>query len=493
MRLLLIKPLYRFKSYHPVQFTGAEKALPLSLAYLAAVLEKDGHTLKVVDYQIETPPIAQVVTEFRPDVVGLSVYSKEYGHALELMRAIKTVSKRLPIVMGGPHVNAYRQRLFEQTRLPDYLVLQEGEVTFLELVKSLQNNADPATVLGIALRVGDHDTRITPRRPFIKNLDRLPFMALQHFAVDRYYPGAGTFRRLPSVTMITSRGCPHGCIFCNTDLFGKNVRLRSAENVLAEVEEIVGKYRVKEINFCDETFTINRQRVVDICEGLIERKLNLGWKCSTRVDQVDPQLLGLMKRAGCFYIGYGVESGVQRILDRLQKGITLEQIRCAFAATRQAGITSMAYFMMNVPSETRSDIEASIRFSREIKPDFLNFELIKPYCGTPLRDMIESDPNITINAQIWEKWESYSAGNHLFYVQQGVSEVFLADAYRRAVKRFYLRPGFIINALLTLRSFAQFKSYLRAFLNMIKIRLVKSEPESSPKRMPTGWSDPKKQ
>ena len=473
MKILLIKPLYRFDSHHPVQFSGSEKALPLSLAYLAATLEKAGHTIRVLDYQVENPKLESVLSEFRPDVTGLSFYSKEFEHAKELMRAIKAQGPGLPVVAGGPHVNAYRERVFEQSRDIDYAVVNEGEDTALELFAALEGGKDAAGIPGLFCRRASGEVTFGGPRPFRKDIDTIPFMALHHFQVKKYYPGAGTFRRLPSVTMLTSRGCPYRCIFCITDLFGKNVRLRSAENVLAEIELAVEKYGAREINFCDETLTIHRARMVDICEGLLKRKLKIGWKCSTRVDLVDPELLALMKRSGCFYIGFGVESGVQAVLDRLKKGITLDQIRRAFGACRKVGIDTMAYFMMNIPGESREDIEQSIRFSREIRPTFLNFELIKPYGGTELRRMIESDPGITVNQQLWEQWESYSAGNHLFYLQDAVPEGYLREAYKRAVRDFYLRPSFILKAVLQLRSPEQLRSYFRSLLNMLKVRMVR--------------------
>jgi len=472
MKMLLIKPRYIFVSHHPVQFQGSEKALPLALAYLAAVLEKDGHVIHIADYQIDNQQIAAILRKFKPEIVGISAYSKEFLHARELMREVKESQPDLPIVIGGPHVNAYRERVFDQSGHIDYAIVNEGEETLLELLHRLEGKQDVGGIQGLMHRNNGGQVVFNGPRPFIKNIDAIPFMALHHFQVDNYYPAAGTFRRLPSVTMLTSRGCPFRCVFCNTDLFGKNVRLRSAENVLSEIELIVEKYGAQEINFCDETLTIDRNRMVDICEGLLRRHLKIGWKCSTRVDLVDADLLKLMKRSGCFYIGFGVESGVQATLDRLKKGITVDQTRRAFAECRKVGIATMAYFMMNVPGESIEAIEQSIRFSREIKPTFLNFELIKPYCGTELRQMIEGNPDITINRALWEEWESYSAGNHLFYVQKDVPESYLHDAYKRAVKEFYLRPSFIIRALLQIRSFKQLVSYGKSFFNMLKVRLV---------------------
>lgn len=473
MNILLIKPRYSFNSRHPVQFDGAEKALPLSLAYLAAAFEQRGWTVRVVDYQVDTLPIADAMREFSPDLVGVTAFSKEMPHALALMAEIKSLTPDMPIMLGGPHVNAYKERTLRQAPHADYLIVHEGEETAVELAECLAASRSPADVAGLVLRGADGEGRWTGARPFIQDLDALPFMALHYFKVGRYHPTAGTFRRLPSVTMITARGCPYPCTFCNTDLFGRNVRLRSAENVLDEIEEVVRRHGAREINFVDETLTINRGRIEAICEGLIRRNIKIGWKCSTRVDRVDQDLLRLMKKSGCFYVGYGVESGVQATLDRLKKGITLEQTRAAFKYAREAGITTMAYFMMNVPGETREDIEQSIRFSREIKTDFLNFELIKPYGGTKIRKAIEESPDIKINHDLWEEWEAYSAGNHLFYVQDGLDEDYLADAYKRAVKNFYLRPSFILKAALQLRSFAQLRIYFRYFLNMLRVGMVK--------------------
>ncbi len=475
MKILLVKPLYVFDSRHPLQFTGAEKALPLSLAYIAAVMERNSWEVRVIDYQISPQNLTQVLKEFLPDVLGITAFSKESSHAKLLMQEAKSFAAQMPIIIGGPHANAYQEQIFEQSDFIDYVVPREGEETILELVETLAAGDDPSQVKGIIFRDSGGEIQSTPNRAFIDNLDELPFMALQHFDVGKYHPAAGTFRRLPSVTMITSRGCPYPCTFCNTDLFGRSIRLRSAGNVLDEIEDIVGRYKVREINFCDETLTINRDRIAAICEGILSRNINIGWKCSTRVDRVDKELLSLMKKSGCFFVGFGVESGVQGTLDRLRKGITLDQTREAFKAARETGITTMAYFMMNVPGDSKDDIEESIRFSREIRADFLNFELIKPYAGTQLRKTIEDAKNITINRDMWEKWEAYSAGNHLFYVQEELSEEYLRDAYKRAVKDFYLRPGFILKALLQLRTFTQFYVYVKYFLNMLKVGMINKQ------------------
>jgi anaerobic magnesium-protoporphyrin IX monomethyl ester cyclase len=472
VRVLLIKPLYRFNSFHPVQYTNAEKPLPLALAYLAGVAQRAGHRLRVLDYQIDNSSIESELKNFRPDVVAFSIYSKEYAHAMELIDRIKRYRRSIRIVAGGPHVNAYKGKLlFENTNI-EFLVSREGEHTFVELLQTVEAAGDYKKIKGLIFRDACGRIHVNEKRPFIKNLDSLPFMALEHFRVDKYYPAPGTFRKLPSILMITARGCPYRCTFCNTDLFGKSIRFRSAENVLEEIESCVKTYGAKEINFVDETFTMNRERTVDICQGLLRRNIKIGWKCSTRVDCVDKDLLKLMKRSGCFYVGFGVESGSDRILEKLKKGITTDQIRKAFGEAREVGILRAAYFMMNVPGETPSEIETSIQFSREIDPDFLNFELIKPYYGTQLRKEIENNPDIKINSKMWEKWDKYSAGNHLYYTQKGVDGKYLKNAYDRAVKKFYIRPRYILRMIFEIRSFKQLAAYVRAFLNALRIRVV---------------------
>jgi radical SAM superfamily enzyme YgiQ (UPF0313 family) len=255
--------------------------------------------------------------------------------------------------------------------------------------------------------------------------------------------------------MFTSRGCPYRCIFCDKSIFGSKWRARSPKNVLDEMEQIVKDLKIQSIIIYDDLFTLDKERVKEICQGILERDLQFEWKCEGRADRVDAEMLSRMKKAGCTLIAYGVESGNQIGLDYLQKGITLSQIRRAFKLTHQAGIKPMAYFILGIPVETFAEGLKTIRFAKELNPDYAQFSILSPYQGTKLYDESQA-----------KGWYREIEANNPFDKDQKrpvlLSENWSADALkeilRRAHKEFYFRPGYIFKRLWGIRDFRQMRS-----------------------------------
>ena len=473
--VFLIHPTYRSRADHTLVYRkGYGTAIPLGLAYIGARLIEGGHHVRIFDFQIEKGDVFKQIDDFQPDVFGISVTTPTANAAAGLVHQIK---KRYPdraIIAGGPHVSSLKREVFVESSDYDFLVIGEGERTIIELMEALYGAMPIHEVKGICYREGKQVVD-TPPRGFIKDLDTLPYLPIQLFDYRKYIPTPGTFIHLPNVAFLSSRGCPFHCVFCNKSMFGNTIRQMSAKRMVDEIVEMKERFNVREINFYDDTFTVNKHRIMEFCELLSSRNAGVKWKCNSRVDTVTKEMLMAMKKAGCFSISFGVESGDERILKKIRKGITLEEARDAFRWSKEAGITRAAFFMLNLPGDTRETIEKTIRFSREIEPDFVSFELTKPLPGTALaiREVLAGETNVQIKEELWRDWDSCTVSNKVFFLQNDLTEEYLEDAFARAVKRFYITSSYIIRSFGRLRSWAQLKSYVVATVNIILSRLPK--------------------
>ncbi len=471
---MFVQPDMAFKKHHPLVFKGFAATIPLGIAYLCAYLERAGHTLRVIDFQIGKYDMVREIERFKPDLLGLSICSPAITHAQEIVQTTRSTWPNLTIVAGGPHVTEFREQVFDTIPNLDLLVIGEGERTMVALAERMEKGLPYDDLKGIVVKK-EGRFFFTGKGEVIKDLAELPRMPLHLFEVRKYYPLPGTFRRLPSIAMATTRGCPFKCTFCNSrTLSSETPRIRPPQAIVEEIEWLTRTYHAREIYFVDELFTLKRSHVMAFCEEMIRRQINIGWKCCSRVDTVDREMLQLMKQSGCFMISYGVESGDDQMLKRMKKGITTDQIRKTFRITREVGIERMAFFILNSYGETRASLQKTLQFSKELKPDFVNFELFKPFPGIEMRRQIEADPGCRINREIWDDWNEFTVGNHIFYSQNDLTEAFLKKEYEQAIKNFYLNIPFIFKSLIKMKSVDQFKCYLKTFLNMLSVKALDS-------------------
>lgn len=451
MKVLLIHPPPRKSQREDIVVP------PLGIAYLAAGLEKKGHTVGIIDAFAEGLDIASLearIRQFSPDLTGITGMTPVIDNAYRTVQAARRYSKY--IVLGGPHVSVYKQKIFEQSPAIDFAIQGEGETSISRLVEELDAGRDVSAVPGLITR----DT-INPPAPYINDLDTLPFPARHLLPNDRYRYILSKGR---VTTIFSSRGCPYQCIFCDKAVFGSQWRARSAENVLAEVEHVVREFGVRSVVFYDDLFTVKKDRIIEICQGLLERMLNIEWKCEGRVNIVDEETLSWMKKAGCSMIAYGVESGNQKGLDYLHKGTTVEQIRNAFALTRKAGIKPMGYFVLGIPVETYEDEIGTIEFAKEIQAAYAQFSVLSPTPGTILYDKViemgwyrevdamnPMDKELKRPAILNENWD----------------EDKLTAILREAHRRFYLSPWYIWQRFVEIRSLMEFLDKASAGLKLI--------------------------
>ena len=392
-----------------------------------------------------------------------------YLKAKEVIKTIRSLSKTVNIIVGGPHPTIMPKETLKDNTEIDVAVLGEGEIIVIELVDAIRENKNLSHVNGIAFRDKDHII-LTDQREYIKDLDEIPFPAWHLLPMQRYRPTASYYRQLPSYLMITSRGCAFKCAYCS-QIFGKTFRYHSSQRIMSEMEILISRYNAKEIIFRDDTFTLNNTRIEILCRDIMASGLHkrVKWSCATRVDCVNEKLLKLMKRAGCWGIHFGVESGSQRLLDKIHKGIRIEQIKDAFRWSHEAGIETRAYFMLGLPGETRVDSFRTIDFAKELNPDWVQFTLTTPYPGTELFSIAQKDG--TLKSKDWQFYQSWAgwADTPLPYVPSGRDPRELKELQKIALRSFYLRPNIIFKHLfLTRPSFTSFKKYLYGFLALIK-------------------------
>ncbi len=467
MKILLINPpTNNMLSTNLPDFVEEQRGCypQLGLLYLAAYIKKHSrHIVQIFDAEVEGgyAGLHKTLNHFQPDAVGLHTLSFNLLDVVNCIQIIKRHNESIRVLLGGPHVNIYP---YESARLQgvDYVVLGEGEAPLLDLLNAIQESHEPDDIPGFVFnRCGEivH----TGNRPLIEDLDSLPFPARELTDFTQYFSPVSAFK--PITTMFTSRGCPYQCIFCDRPHLGKSFRCRSSESVVDEMESI-SRLGIREAFILDDTFTVNRQRVVDICTEIRRRRLNIIWDVRARVNTVDYDLLKLMKSTGCERIHLGVESGSDRILENLRKGITKDQVRHAFQACRKISITSFAYFIIGCPGETEKEIKETTDFMQEIRPDYIHLSVMTPFPGTELY-RIGLEKGI-IPQDSWKAFaEKPEPGFTPGVWEEHFSRPELIDMLRKMYKRFYFRPRFIFKGLLRIKSLNDFLSLTRSGMKLL--------------------------
>ncbi len=341
----------------------------------------------------------------------------------------------------------------------------EGEETFKELLDRIGDKSQLRKVPGLVFKNGGKNINTGLRLP-IKNLDEIPFPTRHLVPYLRYTSLLG--KKSVVTSIFTSRGCPFNCSFCDRRHLGKVFRARSAKNVVDELEECT-KMGIYEFLFYDDTFTVNKTRVIDICNEIIKRNLDIAWDIRTRVDIVDGEIIRHLKKAGCQGIHYGVEAGTEKILKVLNKGITINRVKEAFDLTKKYKIPILAYFMIGNPTETIDDIYTTFKFMKSLNPDYVHITILTPFPGTKIyRD--------AINARVIKKdyWKEFAENPTTDFVLPYWDEIFTRDELNvlliKGYKIFYMRPSYIYKSMKSLRSFGEFKKKTIAGLKVFAMR-----------------------
>lgn len=378
---------------------------PLSLSYLAAVLQREGIEVQILDLLISQHTSAKIrrkLEEYQPRVVGVPCSTMNYPAAINILKVCKGFDPDVVTVIGGPHVSFTATETLEQAPWVDIVVRGEGEETLVEMVRVLETGASLQQVRGIAFRQ-DGAVVMTEPRPPIEDLDSLPLPA-RHLLPLSGYRALGA-----PCSVISSRGCPFGCIFCSAPrMFGRRVRFRDPRLVVDEMEMIHRQFGFDRINIVDDTFTVNHRHVREICNELMRRSLNIRWTAYSRVDTLNQELVEMMKQAGCIWLCFGIESGSEKILKTIKKGITLDDARRGVKLATEAGIEVLASFILGLPGETLETVRQSVDFARELGNDYgagYGLHVLAPLPGTEVYE--EADEyGIVLLTRDWARFDA---------------------------------------------------------------------------------------
>jgi anaerobic magnesium-protoporphyrin IX monomethyl ester cyclase len=444
---------------------------PLGIASLASFAREKGYTVDVVDalaLNMSYDDILQRVAANKPRVVGFSSLTVSFHRAAACAQKIRERYPDILLIVGGHHATIMPREIMLEFNCFDLLGYGEGELTMLELLEKYKASGfsraafleDPdalARIKGIAFR-GKDGVVITERREMIKDLDALPYPARDLLPMELYLPLPNQYLRTPVVHMCAIRGCPFACAFCsNNAVFGRKIRARTPARVVDEIEYVMKQYGAREISFWDDTMTINRKWMVEFCDEIIRRGLDVTWTGYARVDTVDPDLLAKMKKAGCWNLFFGFEAGDQDLLDNICKNIKLEDSRRACKLTHEAGIEVRGSFMLALPGETPGLAQKTIDFACELNPDYAQFSVTTPFPGTQL--WFDADKHGTLDRDF-----SHYHGWTPVFVPKGYKSVEEVEQMeRRAARQFYLRWAFIGRAIRKIRTWEDVKRYLKGF------------------------------
>lgn len=453
---------------------AAGRYFPLGLGYIASYLKKyGGHDVALYEPEaqgLSYDDISRIVRDFRPDVVGVSCSTPNFPRGLKLATMVKAQSADIKVVFGGVHVTAIPEFIMTRHSPPiDAVVVGEGERTMLELVDAYAAGRPLSGVQGIVYNEGGKAVR-TATRPFIDDMDSIPPPARELIPQSLFIPNAHNARYQSAPTILTSRGCPFNCSFCAARLTsGTRYRTHSPDYVLEEMAMLKRDYGARQLLITDDTFTINRQRLEAICQGMIKQRLKLAWFCFSQVTAVDRDSLKLMREAGCYSIGFGVESADPEILKRMGKNISPERAVQAIAEANSAGMKTQAFYIFGSPGETRQQMLETVALAKRARSTLAFFNMLVPYPGT--REFEYYFKDIPLEQVDWEDFVAVGercvlgkltdmSGKE---IQQFVSE---------ANKQYYMNPMRLLNILLHIRTPFEMQNYLLGAVGLIKQTLT---------------------
>ena len=420
----------------------------LGLGYVAASLREAGFDVELLDAEALTIDLRETVDRVkrsRPLYVGLSADTTRVKSAAKVAEGLKQAGIGAPTVIGGYHCTVLPERTLREFGAFDFGVVGEGERPAVELAERLAGDEAPTDVAGLVHRA-ESGVVVNPPLPTLRDLDRLPFPAWDLFPLERYQAHYRREREVLELPVNTGRGCRGTCSFC-ARIGGQEVRRRTADSVMAELETNVSRYHADAVVFFDETFTAEPDFVETLCRHMVRAGLprHMYWLCMTRVDAVTPTLLRCMSEAGCRYVALGIESGDPAILRRAGKPIDHRQVRAVVSAAQRVGIQVDTFFVLGLPGETRDSLRRTVEYAVEIDPDWATFFTLIPYPGTEVYESARRGENGL--RLLTEDWDEYGIQLGRALALDGLPREQLTREQLRAYVRFYLRPGKLENLL----------------------------------------------
>jgi anaerobic magnesium-protoporphyrin IX monomethyl ester cyclase len=472
MKILLINPPTTFSQIYGDWDLSALDTYspPLGILYIASYLRAHNHEPFVLDLEAlkwDFNKLSESTSKINPDVIGITSMTINFLNAQKIASLMKANFQSVPIIIGGPHLTATPIETMSKYPEFDYGVYGEGEITFLEMVEKIKIKESITNVAGLVWRNWDNKIIINEPRPYIENLDDLPFPAwdlLENFP-ERYPHSILESKRLPAASIMTSRGCPFHCTFCDNKVFGTKVRHFSAEYTIRMIKHLIDNYGIKDLMILDDNFLLNRNKLFDICDTIINNKFDLTWYCMGHANTMTEDRLKKIKKAGCWFIELGIESGNDGMLKKIRKNTTKKEIAQAVCLAKQVGLKTKGNFIFGFPGETIKKVEESINFAIDIKIDFFqqNFLTVWPGCEIYSQTIDNSDSYEYYNSS----WDTL-AHQRITFIPRGMSKNELIKASKSAFRRFYLRPVIVIGLFPLITSKRGIKFLYNAFGTFLK-------------------------
>lgn len=442
--LVLMEPPFCFWDQSMDRLREGEETIPgIGILVLAAMARQKGYAVHVIDAKragTTNEEAARRIVALQPDYVGLSCTTISVTNGSRVAKAVKAALPGCTTIIGGSHVSAIPERTLSEFAAFDFGIVGEGEHSLFDLLAKLEDGRDVRDVQGLTYRDPEAGgtIRANPRATYIEDLDALPMPAwdlVPNFP-HAFAPSMFNYRRSPVGTMITQRGCPFSCTFCDRSTSGKRGRWHSVEYVVRMLQQMAD-YGVKHVLFYDDLFTVNKARVRQLCEAMLDHGLDFSWSCNSHPNLLDPETMALMRRAGCWQIAYGIESGSQRVLNHVKHEVKLDKLLKTLHMTREAGLKIKGLMMCAHPTETVESLEETNRFLKTAPLDLMQLTKFTPYPGTP------SYPTIHEHGAFVEDWENMNAMNFVF-IPTGLDEPTLERYFHRMYRTFYTRPDVLV-------------------------------------------------
>lgn len=418
----------------------------VGLGYVGGYLKRHDIRLTFIDGIVErhTPEtIAEEIKRLKPDFLGVTATTYQIYDAANLCDVAKRVHPGITTIIGGYHAGAIPEQTLSEFPGFDYAIYGEGEETCRELVQTVMEKGDVSRLQGIAWRNGDTVIKNEPR-PYFENMDDIGFPDFSFFPLKKYRATYTMRRGMIEVPIASMRGCPYSCNFCFRSM-GQKIRYRSVENIIAEIKRDVDDYGAKQLIFIDDTLTLAKQRIKEMCRRMVKEKLHekVSWIGETRVDHVDKELFQEMSKAGCRVLSFGVESGNQNVLDACDKHQTINDIKQAFSWAKEAGIRIHASFIMGQAFETEKTINDTIRLGLELDPHYVSYCILTPFPGTEVPDLAER--GVGGLRYLNKDWKAFGKQTGKALELESVPRKKLESLQRKGYFKFFMRPQKFFN------------------------------------------------
>ncbi len=436
---------------------------PNELGYMAAMLENLGVDCRIRDFATEGLPRKRCLAEinnFNPDLFVIAVTSATLREDILFCEDVKKNNPDVKVVIKAAFLTPQKASdLLGNYPVADIILLQEYEITIKEIAERILSGQGYSDVRGAVVRNGQ-EVIFTGKREFLEDLDTLPFPA-RHLFNNKLYIRPDTAK--PRATIQVARGCPYNCIFCLASLVeGNKVRFRAPKNIIAEIKECINKFGIRDFFLRADTFTLNKEWVIELCRLIIEEGLKIEWVVNSRVDVIDEERVSWMKKAGCWLISFGIESGSQDILNRMNKGVTVEDSRKAVNLCHKYGIKTYCFFVIGLPWDSRETIMATINFAKSLDTDFFLFHIALPFPGTELYDVVKENGLIS-ESELYGHSHFDPALKTLY-----LSAAQLKSLWKKANFAMYSNPKYLLRVLSDIRSPGELLNYLRYGLGKLR-------------------------